>query len=64
MDILQALINAAQMFLEKGFSADDFLVWQQLSFLTILGLLGPLHYYTKNFGQFTEKPGTAEPSCR
>ncbi len=56
MDILQSLINAAQMFLERGFSSDDFLVWQQLSFLTILGLLGPLHYYTKHFGQFTEKP--------
>jgi len=58
MDVLQALINAAQMFVERGFSADDFLVWQQLSFLTILGLLGPLHYYTKQFGQFTEKPST------
>jgi hypothetical protein len=56
METLQALINAAQVFLEKGFSADDYLVWQQLSFLTILALLGPLHFYTKHFGLFTETP--------
>jgi hypothetical protein len=43
--------------LERGFSSDDYFVWQQLSFLTILGLLGPLHYYTRHFGQFTEEPG-------
>jgi hypothetical protein len=56
MDILQALINAAQVFLDTGFSSDDFWLWQQLAFVTILALLGPFHYYTRHFGEFTEKP--------
>lgn len=56
MDILQALINAAQVFLETGFSSDDFWLWQQLAFVTILALLGPFHYYTRHFGEFTDKP--------
>jgi hypothetical protein len=56
MDSLGDLIVAAQSILENGFSVQDFRLWQELAFVTVLGLLGPLHYYTRQFCRFTTAP--------
>jgi hypothetical protein len=56
MESLNELIACAQSLLDTGFSPQDFQMWQQLAFVTILGLLGPLHYYTQNFSRFTSEP--------
>ena len=49
MESLNELINAAQALLDSGFDVQAFLDWQTLAFLTLVGLLGPFHYYTQNF---------------
>jgi hypothetical protein len=54
MDSLVDLINAAQALLSTGFDVQQFLTWKNLAFLSLLGLLGPLHYYTKTFCRVTE----------
>jgi hypothetical protein len=53
MDNLLDLINMARSILDAGFDVDTFLTWRDLAFLCLLGLLGPLNYYTKNFCAFT-----------
>jgi hypothetical protein len=55
MTNLTSLINAAQGILNKRFDAQVFLSWQSLTFLTLTKLLGPLHYYTRNFKLFTSE---------
>ena len=55
MSKLTSLINAAQGILNKRFDAQVFLSWQSLAFLTLTKLLGPLHYYTRNFKFFTSE---------
>jgi hypothetical protein len=55
MTNLTSLINAAQGILNKRFDAQVFLSWQSLAFLTLTKLLGPLHYYTRNFKLFTSE---------
>jgi len=52
---LTSLINAAQGILDKRFDAQVFLSWQSLALLTLTKLLGPLHYYTRNFKLFTSE---------
>jgi hypothetical protein len=59
MDSLVDLINAAQSLLDAGFDVQQFLAWKGIAFLFLLGLLGPLHYYTKTFCRVTEKPDHA-----
>lgn len=56
MGSLNDLITSAQVLLDSGFDLDAFLVWRELAFLCLLGLLGPMHYYTKTFAQFTKRP--------
>jgi hypothetical protein len=56
MDSLVDLINAAQALLSTGFDVQQFFTWKSLAFLSLLGLLGPLHYYTKTFCRVTEAP--------
>jgi hypothetical protein len=56
MDSLNELILIAQSILDNGFTVQDFQMWQQLAFVTILSLLGPFHFYTRNFCDFTAKP--------
>ena len=46
---LTSLINSARVILDKRFDAQVFLNWQSLAFMTLANLLGPLHYYTRNF---------------
>ena len=53
MESLNELIGLAQVILDSGFDLQAFLTWRELSFLCLLGLVGPLHYYTKSFGRFT-----------
>ncbi len=53
MENLNELIAAAQALLDNGFDLSAFLSWELLAFLTILALLGPLHYYTQNFRRLT-----------
>jgi hypothetical protein len=54
MDSLLDLIDAAQALLGAGFDVQQFLAWKSLAFLSLLGILGPLHYYTKTFCRVTE----------
>lgn len=55
MEYLNDLINAAQAILDSGFDVQAFLGWKELAFLALLGLLGPLHYYTQTFKQVTSE---------
>lgn len=55
MDWLADLIMMAQRMLDGEFDVDGFLAWKTLAFLCLLGLLGPLHYYTRNFGKVTQE---------
>jgi hypothetical protein len=52
---LTSLISSAQGILDKRFDAQVFLSWQSLGLLTLTKLLGPLHYYTRNFKLFTSE---------
>jgi hypothetical protein len=56
MEFLNDLINAGWSILENGFDLQAFLVWKQLSFACLVGLLGPLHFYAQNFNRFTSEP--------
>ncbi len=53
MEFLTDLINSGWSILENGFDLQAFLAWKQLSFACLVGLLGPLHFYTQNFKRFT-----------
>jgi hypothetical protein len=53
MDSLNELINLAQFILDNGFDPQTFLTWKEAAFICLLGLLGPLHFYTRNFGRVT-----------
>ncbi len=53
MDSLNDLITMAQNLLNNGFDIEAFLTWKSLAFLVLLGLLGPFHYYTRNFTRLT-----------
>ena len=57
MEFLTDLINSGWSILENGFDLQAFLAWKQMSFACLVGLLGPLHFYTKNFKRFTEDVG-------
>ena len=52
---LTSLIGAAQGILDKRFDAQVFLSWQSLALITLTKLMGPLHYYTRNFKLFTSE---------
>jgi hypothetical protein len=54
MEFLNDLINSGWSILENGFDLHAFLAWKQMSFACLVGLLGPLHFYTRNFRRFTE----------
>ncbi len=56
METPAELINAAQRILDRGFDLQAYLRWKQIAFISLLSLLGPLHYYTKNFSRFTAEP--------
>jgi hypothetical protein len=53
MEYLNDLIAAAQVILDSGFDPQAFLGWKELALLALLGILGPVHYYTRTFRQAT-----------
>ena len=53
MENLNDLIAATQAILDNGFDLSAFMSWGLLAFLTLVALLGPLHYYTQNFRRLT-----------
>ncbi len=53
MESLNELINFAQFILDNGFDPQTFLTWKEAAFICLLGLLGPLHFYTRSFGRVT-----------
>ncbi len=55
MEFLNDLINSGWSLLENGFDVQAFLIWKQLSFACLVGLLGPLHFYSKNFDRFSSE---------
>ena len=56
METLIELIDTAQAMLNAGFDLDTFLHWRHLAFLCLLGLVGPLHFYTRRFRQLKNEP--------
>jgi hypothetical protein len=53
MESLNELINLAQFILDNGFDPQAFMTWKEAAFVCLLGLLGPLHFYTRSFGRVT-----------
>ena len=61
MENLNDLIAAAQAILDNGFDLSAFMSWGLLAFLTLVALLGPLHYYTQNFRRLTSDKSSPKP---
>jgi hypothetical protein len=55
LESVNQLISLAQSILDSGFDAQAFLNWQILAFATLVGILGPYHYYTQNFRRLTSE---------
>jgi len=53
MDHINDLILSASTILDNGFDVGHFAEWRESAFIVLLGLLGPFHYYTRNFGELT-----------
>jgi hypothetical protein len=53
MDHINDLILSASAILDNGFDVGHFAEWRESAFIVLLGLLGPFHYYTRNFGELT-----------
>jgi hypothetical protein len=53
MESFNELINLAQLIFDNGFNPQTFLTWKEAAFICLLGLLGPLHFYTRSFGRVT-----------
>ncbi len=45
----------ADALLETNVDVDAFRSWEKSSLVALVALLGPLHYYTENFGRFTRE---------
>jgi hypothetical protein len=45
----------ADALLKTNVDVDAFKSWQKSSLAALVALLGPLHYYTENFGRFTRE---------
>jgi hypothetical protein len=55
MKNIKQLIIAADTLLKTNVDVDAFRSWEKSSLLALVALLGPLHYYTENFGLFTRE---------
>ena len=55
MESLTDLINAAQTLLDSGLDLQTFFDWRIVAFLSLLSLLGPMHYYTRTFSRLTRE---------
>jgi|SRR5271157_961126 len=49
METLNELVSFVSIILDGGFDIQGFSEWKELSFLTLLSLLGPFQYYTLGF---------------
>jgi hypothetical protein len=45
----------ADALLKTNVDVDAFRSWEKSSLAALVALLGPLHYYTENFGRFTRE---------
>ena len=45
----------ADALLKTNVDVDAFRSWEKSSLVALVALLGPLHYYTENFGRFTRE---------
>jgi hypothetical protein len=45
----------ADALLRTNVDVDAFRSWEKSSLAALVSLLGPLHYYTENFGRFTRE---------
>ncbi len=55
MTRIKQLIMSANALLKTNVDVDAFRCWEKSSLLALVALLGPLHYYTENFGRFTKE---------
>ena len=55
MDSLNDLIKGACSLLDNGFDVQHFACWKGIALVTLVGILGPFHYYTENFRRFTRE---------
>jgi hypothetical protein len=53
MESLSELISLVSIILDGGLDLPGFSDWKNLSFLTLLSLLGPFQYYTLGFHRLT-----------
>ena len=53
MESLSELISLVSIILDGGLDLQGFSDWKNLSFLTLLSLLGPFQYYTLGFHRLT-----------
>lgn len=53
LESLIEVINLAQLISDNGFDTGAFIVWKGVALATLIGLVGPFHYYTTKFRQFT-----------
>ncbi len=58
MEYLNDLIRAAQAILDSGFDLQAFVGWKEVALLALVGLLGPVNYYTQTFTQVTLEPNS------
>jgi hypothetical protein len=58
MKRIKQLRIAADALLKTDVGVEAFMCWKKSSLLALNALLGPLHYYTENFGRFTMKKKT------
>ncbi len=62
MKNIKQLIIAADTLLKTNVDVDAFRSWEKSSLLALVALLGPLHYYTENFGLFTREKKPSGPA--
>ena len=55
MKRIKQLIISTNALLKTNVDVDAFASWEKSSLLALVALLGPLHYYTENFGRFTKE---------
>jgi hypothetical protein len=61
MKRIKKLRISGDALLKTDVGVDAFMCWKNSSLLALVGLLGPLHYYTENFGRFTMEKNRQGP---
>jgi len=55
MKSIKQLIIVADALLKTNVDLEAVRSWEKITLVALVALLGPLHYYTENFGRFTMK---------